>query len=207
MTLKEDIRSVSNHLDTPELLRHLIKERFPGKTIVTASLRAPSIVVLKMISEIDPATPIVICQRPPVFEESAEFRAIIVEKLGLTNISTNVGHETGIKPGDHDHCERMWVHYRDMPGRSFEILHLNECLGPYSCWISSVYHVREPSPVSLDRVDVDGRLIRVNPLLRWTKDDVREYMRAHSLPYHKMAARKFNYDESKEGAAYPTYHF
>lgn len=206
MTLLQDIRSVSANLDTRELLRYVVNERFAGKTVVTASLRAPSIVVLKMISEIDSATPVIFCHRPPVFEESIEYRAKIVGILGLKNISANEGYETEVRPGDNDHCERMWVHYRDMPGCSCQLLHLNECLAPYSCWINAVYHVSRPSFVR-NRVDVDGRLIKIDPLIRWTKDDVREFMRAHNLPYHKMAKRTYDYHGNEDGIAYPTYHF
>ena len=191
MTLKDDIRAVSVNLDTPALLRYLIKERFPAKTVITASLRAPSIVVLTMISEIDPATPVVFCHRWP-FKESIEYRARIVEILGLSNVSSTEGHEVLVKPGDVDHCERMWIHYQDMPGRSFQLLHLNDCLAPYSCWISAVYHIAKPDHV-LKRVDVEGRLIKVDPLIRWSKDDIRAFMRTHGLPYHKMAAREYRY--------------
>ena len=206
MTLKDDIRSVSVHLHTPELLRYLIKERFPGRTVVTASLRAPSIVVLKMISEIDPATPVIFCHRPPVFEESTEYRARIVEILRLGNVSFTEGHETVLRPDDVDHCERMWIQNQNVPGRSFEILHLNDCLAPYSCWISAVYHVARPDYVR-NRVDVEGRLIKVDPLIRWSREEVREFMRTHGLPYHKMADRKYNYEENPEGSTYEFYHF
>jgi len=205
MTLKDDIRSVSVRLDTPQLLRYLIKERFPGKTVVTASLRARSIVTLKMISEIDPATPVIFCHRWP-FEESIEYRARIVAILGLTNVSCTEGHETSVKPGDVDHCERMWIHYQSMPGSSFQLLHLNECLAPFSCWISAVYHETRPDYVR-NRVDVEGRLIKVDPLIRWSKDEVREFMRAHGLPYHKLAAREFKYEGNPEGATYEFYQF
>ncbi|MGI9421691.1 MAG: phosphoadenosine phosphosulfate reductase family protein, partial [Hyphomicrobiaceae bacterium] len=160
MTPRQEIRKISVDLTTPELLHYLIKERFPGEIVVTASLMASSVVVLKMISDIDPATPVIFCQRRPIFEESTEYRAKIVERLGLQNISLNNGRELEVAPGDNDHCERMFVQYRDMPGRSFQILHLNECLAPYKCWISAVYHVPRPDYVQ-NRVDVDGRLIRV----------------------------------------------
>ena len=206
MTLLQEIRSVSVDLDTPELLRYLVEERFPGKTVVTASLMAPSIVVLKLISQIDPATPIVFCHRQPVFEESIAYRTRIVEMLGLQNFTTNDGYETEVRPGDKDHCERMWVHYRDMPGSSLQLLHLNDCLAPYDCWINAIYHTPRPSVVC-HRVDVDGRLIKVYPLVRWTKDDIREFMRAHNLPYHEMAKRKYNYGADETAVTYPSYHF
>lgn len=205
MTLKDDIRSVSVHLDTPELLRYLIKNRFPGKTVVTVSLRARSIVVLKMISQIDPATPVVFCHRWP-FQESIEYGAGIIKMLGLGNVSFTEGHETAVRPGDVDHCERMWFHYQDMPGRSSQLLHLNDCLAPYSCWISAVYHETKPDHLR-NRVDVEGRLIKVDPLIRWSKDEVREFMRAHGLPYHKLAAREWKSEGNPEGTTHDFYDF
>lgn len=206
MTLKDDILSATDQMNSSELLRYLIKERFPGKTAVTASLRAPSIVVLKMISEIDPATPVIFCHRWS-YAESIEYRARIVDILGLTNVSCTEGHETSVRPGDLDHCERMWIHYPNMPGRSLQTLHLNDSLAPYSCWISAVYHDVNPEDGSRDRVDVESRLIKVYPLRRWTKDRVREFMRSHSLPYHKLAAREFKYDDSTNGSTNESYHF
>lgn len=206
MTLLQEIRSVSGGLDTPELLRYLVEERFSGRTVVTASLMASSIVVLKLISEIDPATPIIFCHRQPVFDESIEYRARIVELLGLKRYSISDGQETSVRPGDSDHCERMWVYYRDMPGRSLQLLHLNDCLAPYDCWINAIYQTPRPSTVR-HRVDVDGRLMKIDPLLRWTKDDVRAFMRAHGLPYHKLARRTYDYGGEREAAAFPSYHF
>lgn len=204
MTLKDEIRSVTAHLDTPELLRYLIKVRFPGKAVVTASLRAPSIVVLKMIAEIDRATPVIFCHRSS-FAESLDYRANIVKTLGLTNVSNTEGHETSVRLGDLDHCERMWIHYPNMPGRSLQLLHLNESLAPYNCWISAVYHDAKPDG-GHERVDVEGRLIKVYPLSSWSKEQVREFMQTHSLPYHKLAAREFKYEDSPDGT-YDFYHF
>ncbi len=42
MTVYQDIRSISPDLSARDLLRHLILDRFPGKTLVTASLKAIS---------------------------------------------------------------------------------------------------------------------------------------------------------------------
>ncbi len=206
MSLRQEIRSISADLDAQNLLRHLIEDRFPGETVVTASLMAPSIVVLKMIADINPATPVVFCQRPPVFEESAEYRALIVDKLGLTNTVMNDGRETEVRQGDRDHTERMWVNYRDMPGRSSHLLHLNDTITKYKCWVSAVYHV-PPAESVKNRVDVDGRIIQVHPLMRWDKKRIHKFMSEHDLPYHKMAKRTFTYDENPGHGTYPMYHF
>lgn len=198
MPLKQ-LRSVTGELDTPELLRYLITEKFPGETVVTASLMSSSTVVLKMVADIDPATPVIFCQRPPVFEESAEFRASIVDRLGLKNVSTSDGRESTVHPGDRDHCEDMWVSNHNMPGNSYQILHLNDCLSPYKCWISAVYHVPPVDSVN-HRVDKDGRLIKVDPLVKWSKERVRNFMIDNDLPYHKMAMRDYQFDRARSVA-------
>lgn len=195
----------SADVDTPEMLRYLLEERFSGNVVVTASLMASSIVVLKMVSEIDNTTPVIFCRRPPFFDESTEYRDKIVDLLGLENVSMNEGHETQIRPGDKDHCEYMWIQHR-VPGRSFEMLHLNDSLAPYGCWISAVYHDTRPDRAQ-NLIEEEGRLTRVNPLLHWSKDDVREFMRINNLPYHKMAKKKYSHTETKEDVESPSYHY
>ena len=89
----EPLRTATEGHTAEELLRFLIKDRYPGKTIVTASLRAPSVVVLKMVADIDPATPVVFCRRGTPFPESAAYHDTIVGLLGLSNVTVTAGHE------------------------------------------------------------------------------------------------------------------
>jgi len=193
-----DIQHETAGMPAPALLRYLIKERFPGKTLVTASLRAKGIVVLSMVAEIDPATPVVFCRPGHLFDESLKYRHLIVERLGLTNVSESTGREAQIKECDKDHCEHMWSENETMPGRTFMVVHLNDTLAPYECWISAVYHMARGEDVK-EKVDVDGRLVRVDPLIGWTEKDVHDYMVEHGLPFHKRAYRNRPYKFPNEG--------
>lgn len=189
MPLLSAVRSVTSSLDTEGMLRYLIKERFPGKAVVTASLRNRSLVVLHMVSKIDPATPVMFCRPGKLFPDSQTFHDQIVARFGLTNVSLSTGRETTPQKNDVSHCERMWVENENSTGRSFELVHLNDTLAPYACWISAAYHVKRPSHVE-HRVDVEGRLIRVDALTRWSNEDVRAYMAKHDIPHHQRAYRK-----------------
>lgn len=205
MTDFDDVRAACEGLSTEELLRYLITERFPGETVVTASLRAPSIVVLKMVADIDPATPVVFCRPGEVFAESEAFRKEIVERLGLTNVKQTEGGKSGVLPDASDHYERMWAEYSIGLGRVHELVHLNDILAHYDCWISAVYHL--PSPQTALRVDVEGRLVRVDPLLDWTPQDVRAFMRDNKLPFHPRAAKRVDPRLPEDTPCPPTYHF
>ena len=110
------------------------------------------------------------------------------------------------KRGDYDHCEQMWIEYQNAPGRSFEIAHLNDILAPYECWISAVYHAPftdTPGP----RLRQEGKLIRVDPLAGWTREDVRGFMKEHGLPYHPRATLPRQTPVQEETDILPTSHF
>jgi phosphoadenosine phosphosulfate reductase len=188
MTRFDELKRASAGLDTRGLLRFLLTERFPGRVVVTASLRSSSVAVLKLIADIDPQTPVIFCRRGASFPESLAYHDTIVGLLGLGNVRVSPGHEPSARRGDYDHCEQMWIEYRNAPGRSFEIAHLNDILAPYACWVSAVYHVVGPT-AERKRVDIEGRLVRVDPLADWSRQEVREFMRSNELPFHERAYR------------------
>ncbi len=197
---------MSPKLSTPELLRFLIAERFPGKTVVTASLRAPSVVVLKLVADVDPACPVVFCHPGHLFPESLAYRERIVGQLGLSKVTATSGGEVDVVPGDHDHVEQMWAESQSGAGRVFEIVHLNDTLAPYDCWIRAVYHMPRPAEVQ-QRVDVYGRLIGIDPLVHWSKDDVRAFMREQDLPFHPRAVRPKLEAPAEQQPIAPSYNY
>ena len=142
-----------------------------------------------MVADIDPATPVVFCRRGTPFPESTSYRDTIVKLLGLGNVTVTEGHQPRALRGDYDHCERMWVEYEHGPGRSHEIVHLNDTLAPYECWVSAVYHAERPADSTL-RIDAEGRLYRVNALAGWKREQIREFLSQHRLPHHARAYRR-----------------
>jgi phosphoadenosine phosphosulfate reductase len=205
MTEFEGVRAACEGLSTEALLRYLIKEHYAGETVVTASLRAPSIVVLKLVADIDPATPVVFCRPGELFVESETFRKEICTRLGLTNTRETEGAKSGVLPDAADHYERMWAEYKGGLGHVHELVHLNDVMVHYDCWISAVYHL--PAPQTALRVDIEGRLIRVNPLLDWSPQDIRAFMREHDLPFHPRAGKRVDARLPEDTPCPPTYHF
>ncbi|CFX46935.1 putative Phosphoadenylyl-sulfate reductase (thioredoxin) [Candidatus Filomicrobium marinum] len=185
MTQVDDILGTTAEMDTSSFLRYLIRERFPQKTVVTCSLRARSVVVLKLISEIDPATPIVFCHMPNLFPESREYFAKLVSELGLRDIR-EPAEDHGVLPGDCDHSEGLWAEDPDAHTRAYMIAHLNEALAGFDCWIRAAYHCPYPDTPG-PRVVQEGRLIRIDPLASWSQSQVQGFMQEHGLSYHPLA--------------------
>ena len=182
MEMLRDIRETTTELPALEMLRYLLTERFAGEVAVTASLKSPSIVVLKMISEIDPSTPVIFCHPRNVFPGSEKYRADIIRQLGLTNVKSVTGSDPFTGKHAFDFCERLWNEPAE-GGRSSETIHLNDVLSPYKCWIKAAYHQRPAAPAE-QRIDVYGGMVIVDVLRRRPTEAVDQFMYDHGLPHH-----------------------
>lgn len=199
-----EIQEAADGSSCAQLLDYLINQRFQGKTVVTASLRARSIVVLQMVADINPATPIIFCHAGTLFPESVEYKEKMIERFGFTDIREPKTGEFVTLPGDYDHVEWLKAHYKGTKNYVKEALHLNKSLEGFECWVSSVYHL--PHNITpRHRIDIEGKLIRVNPLLDWTNETVAEYMKAYDLPRHKLAKHEDDSRDGEDGGLIPSY--
>lgn len=189
----------------PELLRYLLADRFRGQCMVTAALRARSIVVLHMMAEIDRSIPVVFCHAPGIYPESLEYGARIIDTLRLADVRDHDRDETGVLPGDEDHCEeirsKVWG-----GGTVSTTVHLNRSLAGADCWISAVYHRPYSAPPG-PRLTMEGRLLRADPLNGWTRERVHAYMAERGLPHHPRVRLTQPKPAAEDAAPYPTYHY
>lgn len=206
MSNAEELQAATKDMNAEELLRYLITDAFPAKTVVSASLRGRSVVLLQMIAKIDPSTPVVFCHAPNSHPDSQEFRAKLVARLQLSAIRDPENDEGDALPGDCDHTESLWAEDPVDHTRVYATAHLNRTLANYDCWVSGVYHGPyggEPGP----RIREEGRLIRIDPLAGWSQDDVRAFMKEHGLSYHPRATLPRAQAPADDSDTVPTYHF
>ena len=65
---------------------------------------------------------------------------------------------------------------------------LRATLANYEAWITAIRRDQTPDRANAPVVGWDGRfgLIKVNPLVRWTSEQVRTYVREHGVPYNPL---------------------
>jgi phosphoadenosine phosphosulfate reductase len=70
---------------------------------------------------------------------------------------------------------------------------LRATLAGYDAWITAIRRDQTPERANAPIVGWDGRfgLVKVNPLARWTSEDVRTYVRAHDVPYNPLHDRNY----------------
>lgn len=185
----QELRNVTDGLPLTQMLHFVLKEQFPDEVLVTASLKSPSVIVLKFVSEIDPTIPIVFCQPLPIFPESKEYRTKIIKLLGLTNVSVKSDSDPLTEKRAFRYCEKLW---NDSPrrGKFQETIHLNNTLKPYKCWMKAAYHDGLSSPKG-HQIQSYGGMVIIDVLKGWTREAVDRFMADNKLPYHpKMSSIK-----------------
>lgn len=65
---------------------------------------------------------------------------------------------------------------------------LHQVLNGYDAWITAIRRDQTPERANAPVVGWDGRfgLVKINPLVRWTFDEVRRYVDEHQVPYNRL---------------------
>ena len=86
------------------------------------------------------------------------------------------------------HGDRLWERNPDACCALRKVAPLAAALRDYDAWITAIRRDQTATRAAARHVERDARngLIKVNPLLRWTADDVWGYVKAHDVPYNGL---------------------
>jgi thioredoxin-dependent adenylylsulfate APS reductase len=86
------------------------------------------------------------------------------------------------------HGDRLWARDPDRCCALRKIAPLAEALAGYDAWITAIRRDQTATRAAARHVDWDPKngLVKVNPLLRWSSDDVWEYVKNHDVPYNTL---------------------
>ncbi len=176
--------------DAQSLLKHALADVEIGEVALVSSFGAESVVLLHMVAEINPATPVIFLDTEMLFPETLAYQRELANVLGLTDIRV-------VTP------DRAKVMERDVDG----ILHtfdtdacctlrktepLEHALQGFGGWITGRKRVQGGQRAQLPLFEKDdGMRIKINPLAEWTPQMIAEYIDAHDLPRHPLVARGF----------------
>lgn len=175
--------------DAQTVLRHALEDVQIGPVAMVSSFGAESVVLLHMIAQINPATPIIFLDTEMLFPETLTYQRDVSAQLGLTDVRV-------IGP------DRNEVLVEDVDG----ILHqadtnaccdlrktrpLNAALKDFGGWITGRKRFQNGQRAQLPLFEKEDRKIKINPLANWTAEDLKAYMTKHNLPRHPLVAQGY----------------
>ena len=176
-------------LDPQKLLRLTIEDLFPGRIALVSSFGSESAVLLHMVSQIDPATPVLFLDTLHLFPETLAYRDALVSRFGLTNVETLKPDPETLAREDPENF--LWSSDADRCCAIRKVEPLAKALKNYDAWITGRKRFQAMTRTALPLFESDGDRTKLNPLAAWTRADLTAYFEKHGLPAHPLVAKNY----------------
>ena len=170
--------------DAHGILELALKEEFPGKTALVSSFGAESAVLLHLVAQIDPNTPILFLNTGKLFGETLRYRDRLQDVLGLGDVRSLAPTREARDTLDPEGA--LWSRDTDACCNFRKVIPLAHALAPFEAQITGRkrFQTRERSNM-LPVEYFDGRF-RFNPLWQWSHAELEAYSETHGLPHHPL---------------------
>ena len=190
---REDIQKAAADLETApaaEIVKWAATE-FSGRLTFATSLGIEDCVVTDMIARQGLPIELFTLDTGLLFPESYALWQQIEGKYGLK--ITPVIPERTVEEQAQFEGPELWTREPDRCCDLRKMQPLQRRLSAFDAWITAIRRDQTPDRANAPVVGWDGRfgLVKINPLVRWTSDDVRAYVREHDVPYNPLHDRNF----------------
>ena len=170
--------------DAHGILELALTGEFKGKTAVVSSFGAESAVLLHLVAQIDPATPILFLNTGKLFGETLRYRDRLQDTLGLGDVRSlapNLGDRALNDPEG-----TLWSRDADACCNFRKTIPLAKALAPFTAQVTGRKRFQTRERASMEPVEFHAGRFRFNPLWEWSQADLETYMQTHKLPAHPL---------------------
>lgn len=184
----EELRAQADGLTGSDLIAAAL-DVYGSRIAVVSSFGAESAVLLHLVAEIDPATPVVFLETGKHFPETLMYRDRLVGRLGLKDVRSVRPDPGHLQEQDPD--GRLWAQNSDQCCHIRKVLPLEEALSGFDAWMTGRKRFQGSTRARLPSFEREGKYIKVNPLADWTSEDIEAAYSEHSLPRHPLVAEGY----------------
>ena len=191
----EEIAEACRQLDqaTPqEILRWAVR-RFHPRLLMATAFGAEGCCVIHMLAEIEPTVTCINLETGYQFPETLELRERILQRYGIA--VEYVYPEQSVAEYEAEHGGPLYTIRPDQCCHDRKIVPLRKALARYTplAWISAIRKDQTDvrSKAQVVQWDAKFQLVKVNPLLHWTKRDVWNFIVRHDVPYNPLHDRGY----------------
>ncbi len=157
---------------------------FLGKTAVVSSFGAESAVLLKLVAQVDPNTPVLFLNTGKLFGETLRYRDRLQDTLGL-------GDVRALSPSlderqRHDPEGTLWSKNPDACCDFRKTVPLARALEPFSSQITGRKRFQTRARAVMEPVELFEGRFRFNPLWNWDQHQLEAFAERHKLPQHPL---------------------
>ncbi|MBU6299807.1 MAG: phosphoadenylyl-sulfate reductase [Alphaproteobacteria bacterium] len=170
--------------DAHGIVELALKGEFAGKTALVSSFGAESAVLLHLMAEIDPSTPVLFLNTGKLFGETLRYRDRLQERLGLGDIRSLAPHLSDNVARDPEGT--LWARDTDSCCEFRKVIPLKRALEGFAAQITGRKRFQTKNRAAMQAVEFFEGRFRFNPLADWSQGDLEAYMIEHALPRHPL---------------------
>lgn len=175
--------------DAQTILRHALEDVQIGEVAVVSSFGAESVVLLRMVAEINKATPIIFLDTEMLFAETLQYQRDVAENLGLKDVRVITPNRNDVLEKDVDGLLHQADTYACCHLR--KVKPLEDALANFGGWITGRKRFQSGTRADIPHFEKDARKIKINPLATWSREEIAAYITKHNLPRHPLVAKGF----------------
>ncbi len=194
VNLAEQLNIEFKERGTVETLRELAA-RFEGKIVFTTSFGIEDQVVTDLIFSNDIPVKVITLDTGRLFEETYKVYSRTLEQYGKPIYAYYPNNEKleefVAKNGPNSFYAS--VENRKMCCHIRKVEPLGRALKSMECWITGIRASQSHNREDMDFFEWDGgfSVVKYNPLLKWSLEDCREYVKVNHVPYNVLHDRGF----------------
>ncbi len=171
-----------------DVLRAVLAD-YAGRLAVVSSFGTESAVLLDLVAEIDPATPVLFVDTLKMFPETLTYRDDLKARLGLSDLRTFQPDPTVLEARDDKGLR--WSYDPDGCCEIRKVAPLARALEGFDVWISGRKGFQSATRANMPLFEIDEGRLKVNPLSGWKKADIDARFAARDLPRHPLEAEGY----------------
>ena len=183
------LQAAARGRDSMDLLKWVIEEEFRDKIALVSSFGAESAVLLDLVAQVAPDTPVVFLDTRKLFGETLRYRDQLKERLGLTNILS-----IEPDPGEVEQEDRnglLWTRNVDACCGLRKVRPLARAMEGFDAWITGRKRFQSSTRAEIPLIEQSGAKFKVNPLADWTPEHIEAYRKDRDLPPHPLVKDGF----------------
>ena len=166
-------------------------EEFQETVTIATGFGAEGVALIDMAVKINPNVDIFFLDTEFLFQETYELRRRLEDRyrIQIRVFKTDITPEQQAE----QFGERLWTTNPDLCCRLRKLEPLREALGGRRAWITAIRQDQtlERSNARVVEWDYQWRLVKINPLVHWKKEQVWKYINRNQVPYNPMHDRGY----------------
>ncbi|WP_337286535.1 phosphoadenylyl-sulfate reductase [Candidatus Methylomirabilis sp.] len=180
----------------PEVVLRWAIDTFAPKLALASSFGAEDMVLIDMLSKLEPATTIFTLDTGRLHEETYDVMERAREQYKVTIESYFPGRDAveALERERGFYSFRQSIEERKFCCRVRKVEPLGRALKSVDAWITGLRREQAATRTGIDAVEIDashGSIVKINPLVEWTEPQVWAYIREHHVPYNALHDQGF----------------